>query len=378
MKKKDKASAYGSRTRTRIALLSALLCIGLFSALSLILLLVGAFRLPLLYAELLVLLLSLILFFIFLFMGFRYFQTLNELGKGIQRLSEGETVRLHEEGLLSELIGSLNKTSDMLSEQKQSLAKRDDLRMEWIRGVSHDIRTPLSMVIGYAEELEEDAEEGSDEQSAAGYIKESALKISELIDDLNLLSKLEYNRQPLRLSPCYPAGLLRETVADFMNSESFVAAQGAEPISMDGFDIELLLLPEFEKLSIEADCGLLKRVLRNLIGNSIKHNPKGCSIAVFAHCAEGRAIIDISDDGSGIPKRVAECINSYGSELVSEEGERAEEGHTMDEAAEDGSGAPIPHIMGMRIAKRIMLSHGGNMTVKPDLRTISLILPLGR
>ena len=353
----------------KMMLLSAVLCILLFAGASLLLTGVLSFGLRPAAAELLLFVLCLAACMVLMLMGRAYLRSMNALGEGINRLAGGEPVHIYDEGMLPELTQSLNKASEIQQEQKRSLEKRDDLRMEWIRGVSHDIRTPLSMVMGYAEDLEEDAELSPEQSSMASSIKEQALRIKELIEDLNLLSKLEYKSQPLRLSDCSPAGLIRNVAAEFMNRDSFVPGQGSEPIPMGCFDIELVLLPEFEKLSIPMDMNLIKRVLQNIIGNSIRHNPDGCNIMIFARRTGDRAVIDISDDGIGIPERVAACINSYGSEL----GSGASAPHTMeDEGSKDDPA--IPHIMGMRIAKRIMLSHGGNMMVKPDLHTVSLIL----
>ena len=87
----------------------------------------------------------------------------------------------------------------MLEQQRWNLEKRDTARTEWISGVSHDIRTPLSMVMGYADNLENDAALPEEARKQAGIIKEQSLKIKTLIEDLNLTSKLEYQMQPLRM-----------------------------------------------------------------------------------------------------------------------------------------------------------------------------------
>ena len=321
---------------------------------------------------LLILLVYLVMWVGFTLFALKVISRLSDLARGINELASGEPVHAYEEGLTSELAESLNKASELQQRQRQMLEKRDDQRIEWIRGVSHDIRTPLPVILGHAEDMEEDEELSDDQKSVASVMKEQALKIRELIGDLNLLSKLEYNSQPLRLTDTVLAGLIRNVAAEFMDREYFVPGGGGEPVPMDRFGLELILLPEFERLSLPMDQGLIRRVLRNIIGNSMKHNPGGCSILVFAHKSEDRAFIDISDDGRGIPELIASCVNSYGSELWNEE----ELQHTMDEEEQGTVGAGQPHIMGMRIAKRIMLAHGGSLMVRPDLRTVSLIFPL--
>lgn len=279
-----------------------------------------------------------------------HYKKLEKIEKAILLIKDGISVKLPEDGVTAEIAASINKTSEMISEQKKIIEKRDNARIEWIRGVSHDIRTPLSMIMGYSEVLEEDESLGEEERHSAAVIKEQSILMKALIDDLNLTSKLEYDKQPLRLSAFYPAELLREVVAVKLNSEN-----------AESFDITLLILPEFEKLCITADKNLIRRVFDNIAGNSFKHNANGCNIIIIAYISNGKMIVEFTDDGKGIPEYVAAFINSYGSEFEAEEKNDDEE-------------TDRPHIMGMRIAKQIMLTHGGNMVVKPDRHTISVIL----
>ena len=91
-----------------------------------------------------------------LVVGWRYHRHTRSVTEAVKALARGESVHLPEEGVLEELAHSINQTSEKLEEQKRSLDRRDTARVDWIRGISHDIRTPLSMVMGYAELLEED------------------------------------------------------------------------------------------------------------------------------------------------------------------------------------------------------------------------------
>ena len=75
---------------------------------------------------------------------------------GIQALPSGEPVYVRETGLLSGLSARINQTSDILQSQKRDLQRKETARANWISGVSHDIRTPLSMVMGYASQMEDD------------------------------------------------------------------------------------------------------------------------------------------------------------------------------------------------------------------------------
>ncbi|GAB6105736.1 hypothetical protein JCM17039_24900 [Blautia glucerasea] len=95
---------------------------------------------------------AVILFFVFL-LGYRFYKALKPLGTGVEKLSRQEPVRLKEKGMTRDLALQINHTSEILQEQKQRLNKRDRARTEWISGVSHDIRTPLALIVGYTDRL---------------------------------------------------------------------------------------------------------------------------------------------------------------------------------------------------------------------------------
>ena len=90
---------------------------------------------------------------------------------------------------------------------------------------------------------------------------------------------------------------------------------------------------------------------------------------ILAYRAKEAAIVEIRDDGDGIPETVARTVNSIGSEFLTQEEEE-------EPAAESGELPDRPHIMGMRIAKQIVKAHGGNLFVRPDRHTVEVILPL--
>ena len=85
--------------------------------------------------------------------GLLLLRSMRPLAGGIRLLAEGEPVKIKEEGILSDVAESINRTSKALQEKDQRLQKRDTARANWISGVSHDIRTPLSVILGYAGQL---------------------------------------------------------------------------------------------------------------------------------------------------------------------------------------------------------------------------------
>ena len=96
--------------------------------------------------------------------------------------------------------------------------RKDKARAEWINGVSHDVRTPLSVILGYAGELSEDSRLSDEARKQADIIFRQAQKLKQLIADLNLTSKLEYAMQPLKLEKLDILELIRQVVIDFLNN----------------------------------------------------------------------------------------------------------------------------------------------------------------
>lgn len=108
----------------------------------------------------------------------------------VATLSEGKSINLSINGELSEIADSINKASHIISRQNTA-------RANWISGVSHDIRTPLSMIMGYADRIVNDKDASNQIKEQAAVISRQSIKIKDLVQDLNLVSKLEYEMQPL-------------------------------------------------------------------------------------------------------------------------------------------------------------------------------------
>ncbi len=296
-------------------------------------------------------------FLVVIFLGYRYYKSLKPLSEGICALSENRKIHLGERGTASSLAAQLNRASDILEAQRNALEKRDTARTEWISGVSHDIRTPLSMIMGYADELEKSGNLSVQEREKAAVIRGQSLKIRQLIEDLNLASKLEYHMQPLRISLFYPASLLRQLAAEIINQEP-------------GEQYELIpdIGPELEGYQMEGDERLIMRAVGNLLNNSIRHNPSGCRICLSARQKDGGLRISVKDDGCGI----GDGIIRYLTEEPSREKEDTGKGEVYGETFREGEG---PHIMGLRIVKQIVLAHKGVFRIQEKGHEVCLWFP---
>lgn len=290
--------------------------------------------------------------------GYRMYASLRPVAYGIDGLVGGKRRMAPEHGVTGELGRKLNQASWLLEEQRRNLERRDTARTDWISSVSHDIRTPLSMVMGYADNLENDDSLPEEARKEAAIIKEQSVRIKMLIEDLNLTSKLEYHMQPIRAEEYMPAALVRSAAVSVLN--------GSLP---EGYELDVDISEELEGISLCGDWNLLSRALHNLIGNSIRHN-EACRIRVEAGLEdqEGRPVcrICVMDDGVGIPEEVRKLMEGFGEEGEKTEGRfRGIEGH-----------AQSPHIMGLRIVKQIMQAHGGEMHISTDGKRVVLILPI--
>lgn len=365
-----------------------------------------------------------------LILSYRFYWSLRPISQGIEALSKKEPIHLRERGIAGNLAKKINITSRILEEQNEKLTKRDQARTEWIAGVSHDIRTPLTLIMGYSErlmnkdirdikeqnfdimepnisetfqELENSQKENSQrgnsqrenspkkvsqkeisqnlenfqelkgnqngekkekEQEMAKSIYRQAVIIKQLIEDLNLTSKLTYNATPLDLKECEPAKLLRECIADIYNS-------GLD----EKYEIEISISKEAEKSKILVDEKLIKRAIRNILGNSIRHNKSGCIVRAKLNTENDDIYYTFLDSGPGIPSSVVKILQAESKDERSSSkfdkkrriskrsmSEGRKKTVTIGQNNPDDLGQSSPkqvHIMGLRLTRQIVEVHGG-------------------
>ena len=274
---------------------------------------------------------ALCLFLAYYFSKRRIIQNTEPIVEAIETLADGKPASLHIDGELSEIAGSVNKASLILSRQNEA-------RTNWISGVSHDIRTPLSMIMGYAGRIaaDETASRGIREQ--AEIVRKQSAKIKELVQDLNLVSQLEYEMQPLHKEQIRLSKLIRSYVAELLNSG----------IS-DTYTIEIDIVPEAENAMLECDARLISRAINNLVQNSIKHNPQGCRIQLSLKNTEETLILTVADNGVGLtPEKLQEL-----------EGKP----HYMESTDER---LDLRHGLGLLLVRQIVKAHHGTLYIESE------------
>lgn len=272
---------------------------------------------------------------IYLIANIKLLKSINPITKGIQRLSSGESVHIPETGALSEISSNINSASDILQIQKEQLRKKETARANWIAGVSHDIRTPLSMVMGYAGQLENSLHISQEDRKKATMIIKQSARMKNLINDLNLASKLEYNMQPIMKKEENIVAVVRQVVVDFMN-------MGMQ----DEFSIKWETDAKLTVCNINVDKDLLKRAISNLIQNSISHNENGCTIYVSVAANNNNCIICVEDNGIGASDEKIEKLNHAPHYMIC-----------------DTSTAEQRHGLGLLIVQQIIGAHNGTVDI---------------
>ena len=276
-----------------------------------------------------------------LLIGSVFYRRITMLTNGISELRQEKQVSLKEKGIFKELARNINDTSSVIRRKNDALSIKDRARINWISGISHDVRTPLAIIMGNAQILENSRELSEENQKHAAVITGQAVKIKKLVEDLNMISSMEYDMQPANRKSVRLCPLIREIVTDILNSGL-----------ADAHEVEFNV--KDESMSVLADESLLQRAFYNLINNCITHNPNGCWIQIRAYADRGDAHIRIQDNGIGVPDDVI--------------------GHLADK---DADMPQTVHGRGLFMANRIIIVHGGSLHVHNDNGcVVEIILPL--
>lgn len=292
-----------------------------------------------------------LMFIIYMIVNAKLLKSVKPIADGIQSLGNGKAVTLKEKGILSEISANINQTSEILQSQSSQLKKKETARANWIAGISHDIRTPLSTVMGYAGQLEDDIDLSDNERNKATAIRKQSERMRNLINDLNLASKLEYNMQPLMEKRENAIAIVRQVVVDFINTD----LDNKHPIEWETDE-------SISACFIYADKDLIKRAVSNLIQNCINHNENGCSIYVSVRCDEQNCIISVEDNGIGASHEQIEKLNHSPHYMVCDT-------NTTDQR----------HGLGLLIVKQVAASHHGTVTIEHSSHggfAVRITLPL--
>lgn len=291
-----------------------------------------------------------ILFLLYALSRRRTQNAVGPIADALDKLSEGKSAQV-------DLKGDLQGIGRQITETSALIEQKDAARANWIRGVSHDIRTPLSMILGYADGIAQDEEAPDDARARARIIRAQGLRIKDLVTDLNTASLLDYAAQPLNLERVRLSKLLRTVIAAHMNAQID-----------DAHPVDLHVDERAADATVLGDERLLTRVVENALANARLHNEAGCRIRVSlallnreANCA----VIRIADDGAGVTR----------DELAALEARLARSRTARSAAGSYGE----EHGLGLALADRIVRAHGGSLSLESEPAhgfTVKLMLPI--
>jgi two-component system sensor histidine kinase BaeS len=270
----------------------------------------------------------------------RYTAPVGELIDGANRIEGGDlTTRVAETG-----PREVRSVARALNSMATQLEATDVRRRTFLADVTHELRTPLSVIRGRAEGIVDGVYPGDREH--VGPILESARILERLIEDLRTLALAEAGGLTLRKETVDLAVLINETLAAFHD----VAREHSVELRAD-------LAPDLP--AVQADGGRLQSVFSNLVSNALRHTPNGGGVLVTAGRGDASVVVEVEDSGAGIP-----------AELLPRVFERFVKGV-------DSSGSGL----GLAIARDLVVAHGGDITAAAapgggTLMTVRLPYPI--
>lgn len=306
---------------------------------------------------------------IFVFFSYRFGKKLGEpllfmlewlrnLSKGMYHLPQGKKIvdsnRLNKKfALYQEVIQALEQLSSRLREVEEKRKQLDQSREEWLAGVTHDLKTPLSTMRGYADLYRSPGYKWG-KQEIEEYLQLIVRKteyIHQLIDDMSLTFQVKNHALSLQLAACDMKEMIRLATAEVIGEVERPQIQ--------------LELPAETTVMYPIDAKWFKRAFVNLLMNAWIHNPPHTEIVIKLEVQKGEyrypsLIIEIADDGKGMDeKTLASLFDRYyrGTDTNRSSG---------------GTG------LGMAIAKHLIQLHQGTISVSSKLHhgtTFTIWLP---
>lgn len=244
----------------------------------------------------------------------------------------------------------LRLANERLQAMVEELQRSDRIKVEFLNTVSHDLRIPLTTIMGYAELLEDRANGhlAAEQAESVEAILNATVRMRRLLEDLLDFARMEAGR--FRLDPQWVS------IPEVLHE----AVEGIRPLSaFKKQTLESRGDPDMPGLFI--DPGRMLQILNNLLSNAVKFTPEGGRITVTWHHVDNEVQIAVSDTGIGIPKELQPKLFSKFFRV-------------------DQPGTSAGHGLGLAIAQALAKAHGGHIEVDSAPGTgsrFTVHLPLG-
>lgn len=242
---------------------------------------------------------------------------------------------------------SFDRLSGQLEESEQERRRLDESRQKMIADISHDLRTPVTVIAGYADAICDGKVPPEEQEQYLRAIQHKAAELSELINEFH-----EYGKTG------HPEFALHQERADICEfSRQYLAAKYDE-VQLAGFALRVGISEK--PIFCMIDALQFRRCLDNLISNSLRHNRLGTMLFYDVRAYDGAAHIIVADNGDGIPpERAASIFEPF---VVGDE-------------ARSGGGSGL----GLSIARTIIEKHGGSIELSaspPAGRSTQFVITL--
>jgi len=260
------------------------------------------------------------------FLAYSMTRQLRELTTATGRIAGGDLgyqVEVRSQDELGELAASFNKMSADLKRSNQA-------RKQMTADIAHDLRSPLSVILGYAEALTDGKLSGNPEIFDVMY--REAGQLNHLIDDLRTLSLADAGELSLNMQPIAPQELLEDT-------------RRAYQFQAEDKNISLKVQAQDNTPRFQVDPNRMIQVLGNLVGNALRFTPSGGEIVLGAEPVPGAVQVSVRDNGSGIdPRDLPNIFNRF----YRSDQSRFQNGETG---------------LGLAIARSLVEAQGGSISV---------------
>ena len=205
------------------------------------------------------------------------YDEIGQLGESINSLS----------GQLESTIGKLKDTNSQLEIELEKGRQTDEMRKNLIANVSHELKTPLALIRGYAEGLKVNISSGQEDKDFyCDVILEESNRMSKIVMQLMDLAKIEIGN----LKPEYEDWYLPELINRITDKQSIMLKEKG-----------IVLLKDIPDLAVHADADMMEQVLTNLLSNAIHHTPEGGKITIGHQILDDKIRIIIFNEGQNVP-----------------------------------------------------------------------------
>ena len=223
----------------------------------------------------------------------------------------------------------------MIKQQHVDILKHSQMRQEFTANVSHELKTPLTAISGYAELIASGMTSGEDTIHFATEIHKSAERLQYLINDIIKLSELDSDETKMEFEMID----LHELALNCQAMMELQAEKNEVTVEVEGYGVEL-----------QANRNLIEELIYNLCSNAVRYNKKGGKVILLTEREDGHPVLIVKDTGIGIPKESQKRV--------------FERFYRVDKSRSKSTGGTG---LGLAIVKHIVAQHNAQISLESEV-----------